>query len=176
MIIETDSCRYTFTKDEKLKFAERMGESAQKKAELEAELETFKAQHRSKIAVVEEEYTLSWQRLNAGYEMRPTKLLVLKFRPTTEELLMIRLDTGYVHLKRKLTADEKQMKLSTKKPDDFVWLADFSTDTEVSEVYAHVPLTLGEGKQVEGFEHVHLRQLRLTLAAGKGDKCWVIPR
>lgn len=165
--LENDSCKYTFSQTELVEIARKIGHAGQKLLELDDQLSTFKSQHNAKVKQVEEESSLHIQRLNAGYEMRPTQLMVLKFRPDADHALVIRLDTGRVHDKRKLVGDERQLKLTTKEPPQYIFTADFWDDGETPMLVADgVPLTREEADKVKEF--TTLKPMRKQLAAGKG--------
>lgn len=169
LFIEDDSCAYTFSQVELVEIARKIGHAGQKLLELNDQFETSRSHFKAKVKAVEEENNLHIQRLNAGYEMRPTKLMVLKFRPDADHALVIRLDTGRVHDKRKLKDEEKQLKLSTEKPPQFIFTADFywQDKGDVAEMCAEgVPLTKEESDKVREF--TTLKPMRKMLAAKAG--------
>jgi hypothetical protein len=83
---------------------------------------------------------------------------------------VIRLDTGRVHDKRKLTDKEKQMTLSTDKPPVFIFTADFywQGSEDVAEMCAAgVPLTKVESDKVRDFTTLKPMRKMLSAKAGK---------
>ncbi len=169
LILEIDSCKYTYTQPELVDLARKIGHAGQKLLELDDQLATFKSQHNAKVKAAEEESSLHIQRLNSGYEMRQTELMILKFRPDADSALVIRLDTGRVHDKRKLKDDEKQLKLTTKQPEHFIFTADFywQEEGDVATMCAEgVPLTKLESDKVREF--TTLKPMRKMLAAKAG--------
>jgi hypothetical protein len=170
LILDTESCKYTYTQAELLELGRKMARSREKLEELDGEMDTFKAQHKFKVQAAEEEEGLNRSRFMAGYEMRPTPMMTLKFRPDGDHALVIRLDTGRVHDKRKLKDDEKQLKLSTEKPPEFIFTVDFywQGSDEVAELCAEgVPLTKAEAEKVREFTTLKPSRKMLTKGAGK---------
>lgn len=167
--IENESCRYTYTQAELLELGRKMARSRDQIDELDGELETFKAQHKFKLKAAEEEEGLNRSRFMAGYEMRPTQLLILRFRPDKDSALVIRLDTGRVHDKRKLLPHEKPGPLftTTTEPEQYIFVADFWSDSEPTVLeYEGVPLIREEAEKVKDL--TTLRPMRKQLGSGKG--------
>lgn len=173
MIEIMEQCRYQFTRDEMVDIAKRQ---AGLMNELIGQNETFdqlKADHKSKVSAFELGVSDCTRRITSGFEMRPIKVLVLKFRPDKDSALLIRLDNGRVLRKRKLAEDEKQLKITEQEPETWAFEADFFEDGEsdVSMMVATaIPLTAREADALREIKEVEIRPRRKLLDAGKDAK------
>lgn len=167
MIKISENCRYKFTRDELVDIARRQ---ASLMNDLIGENESFdqlKADHKSKVSSLELGVSDCTRRITSGFEMRGTDCLVLKFRPDNQSALVIRLDTGRVLRQRRLDESEKQVTLSDKEPDSWIFETDFCDDAEgdiLTVTHEHVPLTAAEADILRGVTDI--RPLRPLIGDG----------
>jgi hypothetical protein len=167
MIKISENCRYKFTRHELVDIARRQ---ASLMNDLIGENESFdqlKADHKSKVSSLELGVSDCTRRITAGFEMRSTDCLVLKFRPDNQSALVIRLDSGRVLRQRRLDESEKQVTLSDKEPDSWIFETDFCDDAEgdiLTVTHEHVPLTAAEAEALRGVTDI--RPLRPLIGDG----------
>ena len=170
MELITESVRYAFDQSELVDIARSQARHMNDKAALEEQFDQLRADHKGKLARVEVDVSSCTRRITSGYEMRTVDCLVLKFRPDGDHTLVVRTDSGRVVRKRRLAADEKQLKLTTEEPPPFVWEVDLydDSDSDIAECVAeNVPLYEDEGEQLR--EALELRPLRPLIASGNGE-------
>lgn len=163
--------KYSFTRDEQLVIAKDLGRYNREKTRLDEELKAFKAGFNSNVARLDANIQDCSRWLDTGYEMRDIKCIVLKRRPDSESVLIVRLDNGRVYRKRKLADDERQMKIVVEgEPVDFyTHEADFYEDTDdamATEIAADCPLTSSEAMELSKIEGFKVRPLAKKLEAG----------
>jgi len=103
-------CRYTFSEDEKKEIASDMAQKVGELQRLEDELKAVKSDFKSQIDRVQAEVNNSATKINNGYEMRLIKCEVVKDY-TKMTIRYIRTDTQETTKERKLTEDERQMRI-----------------------------------------------------------------
>jgi hypothetical protein len=79
--------------------------------------------------------------------MRLTRVMRLKYRPTRDERLLIRLDTGLAINRERLPFDERQLEL---RDIDFTHMAEFVMEDGTESV--RVPLYEPEAKALDGLD------------------------
>lgn len=167
----TESCKYTFTDGELVEIAKTQARFHSEMTAATEQFDNIKADHKSTVTRLESDISMCTRRVTSGYEMRMVACLVLKFRPDNETALLVRLDSGLVIRKRKLTDDEKQLKLTTKEPEPYTFEADLYEDVggETTRLVAdHVALTSDEAKELSAA--IKVRPMRPLLGDGKKPK------
>lgn len=168
MITHTESVRYTFKPEELVQFAKAQAQHYNEKSRVEENFDSVKAQHKAKITEIEGLISGCAARITSGFEMRPIRCLVLKFRPDNDSSLVVRTDNGRVLRKRRLEPEEKQISLSTEPPLPYVFQVDFYGDTEsdVAELVAEgVPVTEAEANELREAIGKHFIPIRKMLDA-----------
>lgn len=168
MTTHTETVKYSFQPNELVDIARSQARLINEKTEAEDQFANVKADHKATVTRLDADVAKCTLRVTSGYEMRPIKCLVLKFRPDKESALIVRTDNGRVLRKRKLDADEKQLKLTITDPDPFVFEADFFEDTAsdlVEMVAEHVPLTMKEANELR--DVIKLTPMRPLISDGK---------
>lgn len=175
LTIESEACRCFIADKELVAVGRAIGERRSRILRLDAELVFSKLRHKTSVEELEKENTDDFRRLELGFDMKPTELLVLKFRPDSNQLIRIRLDTGRIHEQRDLRSEEKQLKLTVGKPPMYLFYGDFLTDEDTAQAVLGVPLTRAEAKRFKplaekGLVKIHAGHQRKLLAAAGGTK------
>lgn len=171
-IVSSEQCKYVFGQDELVQIARDQARHMEDMRAAEDEFNNAKTAHKARVSRIEADVSDCTRRVTSGYEMRMVKCLLLKFRPDPDSALIVRTDNGRVMRKRKLDADEKQLKLVTTEPEAWIFEADFYADTtgDVSElVAANVPLTAKEAEELRDAE-ITLKPTRKQLGSGKPSR------
>lgn len=167
----TESCKYTFTDGELVEIAKTQARYHSELVAAEEQFDNIKADHKSVLTRLESDISMCTRRVTSGYEMRMVPCLVLKFRPDKETAMLVRTDSGLVVRTRKLSDDEKQLRLSTKEPEPYTFEAHFYEEVggETTRLIAdHVPLTSDEAKELAAA--IKVRPLRPLIGDGKKSK------
>jgi len=102
--------KYTFTPDEREALASEMSRNIVDLSSAREELDTIKAQYKSRITALEGEVSGSARKLHAGYEMRNIECRVE--RDYDAKLIRIyRLDSGDLVREKAMTTEELQRRL-----------------------------------------------------------------
>ena len=166
-LTRSETLKYTFSQDELVGLARRLAQHQNELASLDEELNGIKADYKAKTSSAEAERNRCSLRITSGYEMRPVKQLVLKFRPTQKDKLIVRLDTGKARAE-KMEAVETQLTLSTVE-NPYLFECDFLEDLDGHTgviLCERIPLTKGEAELLR--ELIEVRQLRKGIEAGDG--------
>jgi hypothetical protein len=110
MHIEEVSLRHELTDRELAQLAKGQANAIEKKTAAEGELGAIKKDYAGRIALAQAEVSNISQRVNAGWEMRSIKCLLIDERPEGYRLI-VRTDNGHIAKRRKLNPEERQMKL-----------------------------------------------------------------
>lgn len=175
LTIDSEACRCAITDKELVAVGRGIGERRNEIARLDVALAGHKLRHNADVKALEEQNGEDFRRLELGFDMKPTELLVLKFRPDSNQLMRIRLDTGRIHEQRDLRSEEKQLKLTVGKPPMYLFYGDFLTDEDNAQAVMSVPLTRAEAKRLKplaekGLVKIHAGHQRKLLAAAGGTK------
>ncbi len=166
---ETDTIqvKYVFSNQETVDIAKEQGRHMQAMSRLEEEFDSQKAAQKNAVMRLEADISDCTRKIMSGYEMRNIRCLLLKARPDNESLLVVRTDNGRVVSRRKMNADERQIKITTD-PELYTHEADFYDDAEgeISIVVGEdVPLTASEAKELSSIEGFRIRPLAKKLEA-----------
>src|SRR5258708_4356594 len=121
----TELVRYNYTQGELVELSREQARHFNMRSTAEDELASIKSDYKSRMTKIEEDINRCTQRVTSGYEMRKVKCVILKARPDSYSLLIVRTDNGRVLKRRKMTADEGQLTLTTEAPELFEFEADF---------------------------------------------------
>lgn len=171
MITQTETVKYSFLQPELVEIARNQARLYNDKVGAEDQFNNVKADYKATITKLDADITKCALRITSGYEMRPIKCLLLKFRPDKDSALIVRTDNGRVLRKRKLEEDEKQLSLSVAEPEPFVFEADFYEDgtSDIAEMVAdHVPLTAKESAELR--DVIKLNPLRPLISERPSDQ------
>lgn len=129
-----------------------------KKRQLEKDFKSVSGQYKSDILGAEADIERISGRLNEGWEMRVVCCFIADHRPEGYRLL-IRLDNGHIAKRRALTPEERQLKLSTEPPRQFVAFGVLHVDDENwRDVEAYeMPLYEDEFEAVRMLDVIHMR-------------------
>lgn len=120
--IVEEMLRREFTKDEVVELAHEQASQLQALNRYERELDQIKQSYKAKTTEAENAIGLCTTKIQSGYEMVNTECMVLKFRPTKDEKLTVRLDTGIIVRQAPLNEAERQLTLSTDAPESYEWV------------------------------------------------------
>lgn len=169
MISSNETVKYSFVQGELVEIARQQARLINDKMAAEDQFNNVKADHKATVTKLDADITKCTLRITSGYEMRSIKCLVLKFRPEKDFALIVRTDNGRVLRKRRLDEDEKQLTLTIKEPDAFVFETDFYEDSagDVVEMVAdHVPLTAKEAGELRD-AGITINPLRALIEDGR---------
>jgi hypothetical protein len=166
--LDTVQLKYIFRQEETVGIAKDLGRHMQTKVQAEEELDSIKSAHRAKVMHLDADISDCTRKIMSGYEMRNIRCLLLKARPDNDSLLVVRTDNGRVVSRRKMNADERQIKITTDPPEIFTHEADFYDDSEgdISVVVAEdCPITRSEAKELGAVEGLRIRPITKKLEA-----------
>lgn len=169
----TEMVRYNFSPQERVDLTIEHVRYYNELKAAEDQLNSVKADHKNTVMKLEADMNKCAQRVTSGYEMRNIPCLILKARPDNESLLIVRTDNGRVLKRRKMNADERQIKISAEPPEVFEFEVDLYDDADgdiAVEVASEVPLTKREAHELKDVEGLRIRPLMKKLESGKKDK------
>lgn len=111
LVTKQQQLRYELTSGELLELARNQARLFEGRNTAEEELTHIKADYKGRITLLDNEIQSSTRKIQAGYEMRNVEVLVLRYRPSTDEAIEVRLDTGECTAVRRLLTEEKQLTL-----------------------------------------------------------------
>ena len=164
--LETVQVKYSFSNQETVDIAKEQGRHMQSMARLEEEFDSTKAAQKNAVMRLEADISDCTRKIMSGYEMRNVRCLILKARPDNDSLLVVRTDNGRVVSRRKMNADERQIKITTDPPETFTHETDLYDDAEgdIAAVIAEdVPLTRSEAKELGSVEGLRIRPIAKKL-------------
>lgn len=172
MTTEEINVKHSITDKEMAELARDQSRQIQMKRSHEAEFAQIKTSYKAKI----EEAEASIQRIaisiQGGFEMRNVRCLIANERPEGYRLV-IRLDNGHIVSRKKLHADERQIKLAEVN-DPFVAAALLMVDDEAWETEGFLcPLRQDEFDALRQLPDVQMQELvptRGQLSDGKKSK------
>lgn len=115
--------KHHFTAEERLKLSEQLSQAVMERSAAEEELQTVKADFKSRITRAEATIADCARKINTGYEMRSVECELVKDF-ATNTVRYRRLDTGEIVRERAMTAVERQRSLelvsppATEEPDE----------------------------------------------------------
>jgi hypothetical protein len=166
--VDTIQVKYSFSNQETVDIAKEQGRHMQSMQRLEEEFDSVKSAQKTAVMRLEADISDCTRKIMSGYEMRNIRCLLLKARPDNDSLLVVRTDNGRVVSRRKMNADERQIKIGTEPPEAFTHETDLFDDAEgdISVVVAEdVPLTRSEAKELGAVEGLRIRPIAKKLEA-----------
>ncbi len=145
-ILDKTSLKYTFSDAEITALAKDQARKFGDLREMEDEKKRVVQDFTARITSLEGEIGIITRQVGTGHEMRTTSVMTLKFRPTADEKIQIRLDTGHVIRRMKLPQDERQMTITD---EDYTWAGEFHSDSDSPEDSIRLPLYASEAKLLE---------------------------
>jgi len=149
----TESVKYTFTRDELVQIARDQARQHGELKKAEEEFESVKSAYKKRTTRIAADIADCTRKVSSGYEMRPVECLALKFRPDNDSCMIVRTDNGRVIRKRRLSTDEKQIRITDQEPQQFAFEADFyeDSDGDLASMFAEsVPLYEDEAEKLRG--------------------------
>ena len=107
--------KHRFTAEERLKLSEQLSQAVMERSAAEEELQTVKADFKSRITRAEATIADCARKINTGYEMRNVECELVKDF-TTNTIRYQRLDTGEIVRERAMTSEERQRTLELVAP------------------------------------------------------------
>jgi hypothetical protein len=111
MTTEEVNLRHSLTDKELAALAKQQAEGLQQKRLAESEFESIRTVYKARITEAEALVQGISARVQSGFEMKNVRCMIANERPEGYRLV-IRLDTGHIAIRRKLEAEERQIKLT----------------------------------------------------------------
>lgn len=135
MTLEEVQLKHSLTDNEMAGLARKQANAIETLKVTKGDLDAIRKDYGGRIALAEAEIGSISGKVNAGWEMRSIKCLLVDERPEGFRLV-IRTDNGHIARRRKLEPEERQMRLTTEPPkplafsvilpvDDEGWETDF---------------------------------------------------
>ncbi len=129
MTLEEVQLRHDLTDNEMAGLARKQANAIESLKVTKGEVDAIKKDYGGRIALAEAEIGSISGKVNAGWEMRTVKCLLVDERPEGYRLV-IRTDNGHVARRRKLEPEERQLKLTTEPPRPPAFSVILSVDDE----------------------------------------------
>lgn len=156
MVIEEVNLKHVLTDSELAGLARAQAQAIDKLKSTEADLAAIKKDFGGRIALANAEVGSISTRVNAGFEMRNIRCLLLDERPEGYRLV-VRTDNGHIERRRKLNPEERQLKLSTEPPKPFAFSALLPVDDPTWETdIFQVALFADEADELRNVPHIEL--------------------
>ena len=123
------SIKHRYSDHEMAELARTQSRKLAEKGVLESELGAVKKDFAGRIETCDAQVKSLSARISANFEYRNQKCLLLDERPDGFRI-SIRLDTGRIVKRRKLSPEERQVELTTEEPEPYVAIAMLPVDDE----------------------------------------------
>lgn len=119
MKTEAVSLKHSFDNKDLAALAQQQARAYASKQTLELEAKSVATDFKGRVAQAAAEMSSLSARISAGFEMRTLDCLIADEREEGYRLV-VRLDTGHIVKRRKLTPEERQIKLTDTPPEQYV--------------------------------------------------------
>lgn len=127
MQFDTLNLKHTFDNADLAQMAREQAEKLGRMAQLETEMKSVTTNYKARIDEQKAAVQAVSCSINAGFEFRSFRCLLLDERPEGHRI-SIRLDNGRIVKRRKLSPEERQIKITTEAPEPPVAIAILPVD------------------------------------------------